>query len=293
MLVFHFGYTKWYMRIAPPSLPPLDLPRLLYVRTDRRVRKPRATVVMLHGLGNTGRAWDEMIAKLPSDIRIIVIDLLGFGKSPKPLKASYNVRIQARSVAMTLMSLRLSGRVILVGHSMGSLISIELAKRYPLFIKGLVLCSPPLYRTKKERVGAFMAAENLLTSIYSKVSIDATARPEYLLKLAKTAMLAKITSPSLEITEQTIAPYATALKASIIDQTSYRDIQEILPRVKIIYGTLDPFVIPKNLKIIAKNSNTISAQSIIAFHEVTRPYFKPIKNAIEDLLPQKIDKLNP
>lgn len=273
------------MRIIP--LPVLDMPRRLYVHLDRRVRKPRATVVLLHGIGNTGRAWDEVIAQMPSDIRIIVIDLLGFGKSPKPLNASYNVRVQARSVAMTLMSLRLTGRVILVGHSMGSLISIELAKRYPLFIKGLVLCSPPLYRTKSQRTGAFLAADDLLTSIYSRVTLDVKARPEYMLKVAKTAIRAKVASPSLDINDQTILPYAAALKASIIDQTSYKDIQEILPKVHIIYGTLDPFVVSKNLKILSKNNDSISVQSVIAFHEVSRPYIKPIKLAIESILPKK------
>jgi cis-3-alkyl-4-acyloxetan-2-one decarboxylase len=76
---------------------------------------------------------------------VIVVDLLGFGDSPKPDWATYDARTQAQSLAKTLLGLGLTQRVVLVGHSMGSLVAVEFAKRYPALVKALVLCSPPLY----------------------------------------------------------------------------------------------------------------------------------------------------
>lgn len=261
-----------------------DVPRLLNVPLDRRVRKPRATIVMLHGIGNSAAAWHRVEEQLPEDVRLIAIDLLGFGGSPKPPRASYNVRVQARSVAATLLSLRVRGRVILVGHSLGSLISIEIAKRYPLMIRGLVLCSPPIYRTPTEKKKQLFSAEALLRKVFTRAADGATTRPERYIGFAKTAMATKLAPPTFYITEQTIGPYVAALRASIINQSSYTDAQALVSPVKIIYGTFDPFVVTKNLKTIAKSSSTISLTSVLASHELSKPYLKAMRHAIDELI---------
>lgn len=261
-----------------------DLPRILNVPLDRRVRKPRATIVMLHGIGNSAAAWQGIEGQLPGDVRLIAIDLLGFGGSPKPPKASYNVRVQARSVAATLLSLRVTGKVVLVGHSLGSLIAIEIAKRYPVMIRGVVLCSPPIYRTASESKSKLFTAESLLRNVFTRAANEASARPEHYIGLAKKAMVAKIAPPTFYITEQTIGPYVAALRASIINQSSYKDAQGLLPGVKIVYGTFDPFVVTKNLKSLAKCSPTITVTSVLASHELTKPYIKPIRQAIDELI---------
>lgn len=267
-----------------PDIPVIDAPRLLNVPLDRRVRKPRATIVMLHGIGNTAAAWRKLEGELPSDMRLIAIDLLGFGGSPKPKGASYNVRVQARSVAATLLRLRVTGRVILVGHSLGALIAIELAKRYPFIVRALILCSPPIYRTPLEQQEKLFGAEKLLRDIFTRTANDAALRPDRYISLARTATMAKLASPAFYITPQTIGPYVAALRASIIQQSSYNDIQKLTPTIKIIYGTLDPFVVNKTLKFLAKLSPNITLKSVVASHEITKPYRKQIRRTIDELL---------
>jgi pimeloyl-ACP methyl ester carboxylesterase len=276
------------MRITP--FPPLDLPRILRVHTDRRVRRARATVVLLHGIGNTAAYWDTVEQQLPADVRIISIDLLGFGDSPKPSSASYNLRIQARSVAMTLLTLGLTNRIIVVGHSMGSLIAVELAKRYPLLVRGLVLCSPPIYRTAKERRGTFVNAEAILTDMYTKFGQDASANPARYVALAKAAASAKLAPPTFHLTDDTVMPYITALRASIVDQSSFTDIQHLTTPTEIIYGTFDPFVVVKNLKTIAKSRSDISLHSVLASHEITKAYLRPIANCVRMIMGETATK---
>lgn len=251
--------------------------------SDSRVRRPRATIVLLHGIGNTGAYWRMLEQYFPDDVRVISIDLLGFGDSPKPERATYNLRVQARSVAMTLMTLR-TGRIYVVGHSMGSLIAIELAKRYPLLVKGLVLCSPPIYRTARERKKAFLSIEAMLTDLYAKFGDKARANPSRYIALAKAASAARLTPETFHFTDETIVPYATALKASIIDQSSYRDIAHVAVPVHIIYGKFDPFIITKNLKTLAKHNDHIKLRSVLAAHETTRVFKKPILDALHELL---------
>lgn len=67
----------------------------------RKPKKPRATVLFIHGIGNSGDAWKDVIERLPKDVRIISIDLLGFGKSPRPKWAIYNTKTQANAVLAT------------------------------------------------------------------------------------------------------------------------------------------------------------------------------------------------
>ena len=90
-------------------------------------------------MGNSGESWDDLITKLTkSDVgaRVISMDLLGFGKSPSPRWLKYDVAIQAKSVIFTLLRAGVRQPLIIVGHSMGSLIAIEITKRYPLLVKG-------------------------------------------------------------------------------------------------------------------------------------------------------------
>ena len=65
--------------------------------------------------------------------------MLGFGQSPRPQWAVYDAKTQARSVIATLLKLRFSTPLTIVGHSLGALVAIEMALRYPLLVKKLFL----------------------------------------------------------------------------------------------------------------------------------------------------------
>lgn len=259
-----------------------DMPRFLHVRVNKRVPKSRATVVLIHGIGNTGGAWDKVVERLPEDLSVVTVDLLGFGKSPKP-SVSYSNRVQARSIILTLLRLRMGGPIILVGHSMGSLISIELAKRYPFLIRALVLCSPPIYRDRKQQMTTLLAAERILVRFYSEVKNKMEEKPDRFFKLAKQATKAKIASESLQLDETTVEPYLAALEFSIINQTSMKDIQNLDIPIRIIYGRLDPVVVTTNLKVIAQNTYNITLHPVTALHEVTSPYIPKIVAAIHEI----------
>lgn len=264
------------------KLPPLDIPRLLHVRTNRRVRRPVATVVLIHGIGNTGDAWNKIIAALPQDMHVVTIDLLGFGDSPKP-KVSYNNRIQARSVIATFIRLRLRAPVILVGHSMGALISIEIAKRYPYLIKGLVLCSPPLYKNTAES-DKILTPDHFLTSAYESFCKDAGKKPTFYQNVAKVVKAAKLVSPAFDINEATLPAYLAALKASIINQTSFKDIMQLKLPIHIIYGLFDPLVVPANIKKLGRDRTNVTTRHIVAMHEITGTYAAPIIKSIKSIM---------
>lgn len=261
----------------------LDLPRLLHVSTVRRPPRFKHTVVFLHGIGSSGKMWRQIENDLPDDTRVISLDLLGFGASPKPKSASYNVRVQARSVALTLFRLRLSRQVIVVGHSMGSLIAIELARRYPLMVRGLVLCSPPIYQDQSERQ-KILSTDRMLRKVYQQMSRSAAKNPERALRLANRSKKPQMAQAGFQLNADTLPAYLLALQAAIIEQSAMKDAARLKLPIKIIYGTLDPFVVARNLRTLAKSNPRISVKRIISIHDINQTYKKPILRALEPLL---------
>ncbi len=262
----------------------LRVPYTLFVTVDRKVKKPRATVVFIHGIGNSGPSWDEVIAKLPSDIRVITIDLLGFGKSPKPHWAIYNVHLQARMIIATFLRLRIRGSVILVGHSLGALVSVEIAKKYPLLVRSMVLCSPPFYKQDALTKRLVPHAEKILKDIYQAIQ----NHPEQFLKISQLAVKYGLVNKGFNVTEDDVHSYMGALEASIINQTSLQDAIKLKRiRMQIIHGTLDAVVIGKNLKYLVSRNPMATLTTVMAGHEVRALYVPAVIKAVNAAIDTK------
>lgn len=242
----------------------IKVPYTLHVHHITRVKRPVATYIFLHGLGNSGETWDDVILRLPANVRIISLDLLGFGKSPKPEWAKYNASTQARSVAATLLSLRIVGKATLIGHSLGALTAIEVSKKYPLLVNKLVLCSPPLYLPDEFPTRLPLRADKMLKSIYR----SAIQRQTQFMTMANFATRYNLVNKSFKITKDNIHAYMTALEAMIINQTSYKDALQLSIPTHIIEGSLDPFVVHANLRRLTKQNPNISLQVVFSGHEV-------------------------
>ena len=257
----------------------LRIPYTLNVRYYRKPKKPRATILFIHGIGNTGDAWREVIAKMPADVRVITVDLLGFGNSPRPTWAMYDAKTQASSVLATYFKLGLSSRLIVVGHSLGSLVAIEMAKRYPLLIDSMVLCSPPLYDTSDAKT-VLPRSDKMLRDLYR----TAERYPGDFVRLSAFAMKYTLINPSFNVTAKNVDSYMATLGASIVNQSSYTDAYHLSTPTIMIRGSLDLLVIPKNLKRIIKANPVVRLRTIVAGHEIKGRYVNATVQAIHDCL---------
>jgi pimeloyl-ACP methyl ester carboxylesterase len=95
------------------------------------------TIVLLHGLSGSGRWWARNAEGLASEFRVLVPDLIGFGRS-RPVRALPTIDEIALLVLEWLRTMDAT-RVHLVGHSMGGQISVHLAAHAPEMIERLVL----------------------------------------------------------------------------------------------------------------------------------------------------------
>lgn len=226
--------------------------------------KGKQTFVFIHGIGNNGSAWRTVVKKLPPHVRVITVDLLGFGQSAKPKWATYNARTQARAVAKTLFRLGVVGKVTLVGHSLGSLVAVECARRYPFAVRRLILCSPPFYQPNEADLFA-LAPDRVLRTVYRQV----IKNQHTFLGLAAVAMKYKLVGPAFSITAETVDSYMATLKTMIINQTVLHDIADIKRPIDIIVGAVDPFIVQRNIRQLAKQRSNITVQTVPAAHEVT------------------------
>ncbi len=249
-----------------------------------RAKKARATVIFLHGIGSSGGEWHDVVTKLPDNLTIMTVDLLGFGQSAKPEWARYDAREQARSVIATLVRQRLRGKVIVVGHSLGALVAVEVAKRYPILVSSLVLCSPPFYNP--DRDGKLPNADRILQKLFSQVERN----QEYFLKFASMAIKYKLVNPAFSVTEESLPSYIQTLKASIISQSAFDDVKTLKCPITVIYGSLDPLVIDRNLKEIAKENQQVTLARILVGHEIIGRFVPVVVDRINRHIEQKEER---
>ncbi len=102
------------------------------------------TVVFLPGIGATTRFWTYVLTTgsgRAAPGRQVLLDLLGFGRSPKPW-TTYSVD---RHVAELRRVLAHHKRITIVGHSLGARLAIAYAARFPEQVDQLVLVSLPFF----------------------------------------------------------------------------------------------------------------------------------------------------
>ncbi|HTU79923.1 MAG TPA: alpha/beta fold hydrolase [Solirubrobacteraceae bacterium] len=100
-------------------------------------------LVAIHGLGATKGSFLPTVAALGERMRVIAVDLPGFGDSDKPLGASYDARFFARAIVGLLDALELE-RAHLIGNSLGGRVALEVALAHPERVRRLALLCPSL-----------------------------------------------------------------------------------------------------------------------------------------------------
>jgi pimeloyl-ACP methyl ester carboxylesterase len=95
----------------------------------------RATLLLVHGAGETHLVWPESVRQLEAT-RVLALDLPGHGQSPGPGRRTVNG--YAAVVEAFIRQIGLAG-VVVAGHSLGSAISLALAQRGEVPVKGLIL----------------------------------------------------------------------------------------------------------------------------------------------------------
>lgn len=235
---------------------------------DRKVKEPQLTVVFLHGISATSDTWRVTLREFSKDpnlknVRLVAIDLLGFGKSLQADWLKYDYDEYSQALDNTLKHLKVTTPVVLVGHSMGSLISAYYATEFqPSFeIARLILVSPPVLLPAE----LAKLPDKIQTKSYSSLYRLAKDQPAIEVVANLVQRFSSFSSKYLKT-----PAFDRSMSNIILNNKNYQTFTHLKVPTLIIHGHFDPLVIRHNLKkVAAENSKHIRFVSVIGHHDIS------------------------
>lgn len=109
-------------------------------------------LLLLHGLGGSGRYWAGIAPSMATQRLLIAPDLPGFGRSDKP-RVDYSRDFHVAAMHGLLDAMGVDGRLDIAGHSMGGVLGALLAVRDPGRVASLALVASPFPRRQLRPYG--------------------------------------------------------------------------------------------------------------------------------------------
>ncbi len=121
-------------------------------------------VVLVHGFPTSGHLWSEVVPLLPAGHRVVVVDLLGYGRSDRPGDHALGIGAHADRLLALLDVLHIR-EAAMVGHGVGGGIVQSLAVRFPARVRRLCLVSSVAFDAWPSRTARFWKRLHGLVSV--------------------------------------------------------------------------------------------------------------------------------
>lgn len=233
-------------------------------------------VVLLHGIAGDRSFWQPLVDSLDhSKYRILIPDLLGHGRSPRPDYASYSTDDQANAVHALLKQLKIKDSIIL-GHSMGALVATRLVSQYQHLFKNLLLYEPPLF-TQLPEFSSSRRRKAFYFNMYDRIAGNPTGN------YTMTKIVAKMAKnwQSYLASEQTWLPIERSFRNNIMQATSWEELNGIALKTDIVHGRFDVAVPTGGLKRQLKDKNNIKFHKTNDLHRLSGKSVKYLVSLID------------
>lgn len=224
-----------------------------------------STVVLLHGLASTSEVWRPLADLLQKNHRVLAFDLLGFGVAAKPGTINYSVEDHTYAVLACLKKQHVTGPIVIVGHSMGCLVAVHIARLRPDLVQHLVLYELPLY-TENPVFRRHAMLQRMYFAAYKRV----LKHPNY--SPANARMVQKLAAriAGFQITKQTWVPFVKSLQNTVMTQTTAEDIKRLTIPIDIIFGSHDVVVRPGIVQaVFGEEATNIRMHTIASHHTIS------------------------
>jgi pimeloyl-ACP methyl ester carboxylesterase len=138
-----------------------------------RVAGQGPPLLLIHGLGGSGRYWGGLAPLLAGSRTLIAPDLAGFGRSDKP-RVDYSRDFHLDTIDSLLAALHVADSADVAGHSMGGVLAALLACRHPATVTSLAIVASPFPRRRlrpdttpsnRTRVAMYHVVQRLLPAL--------------------------------------------------------------------------------------------------------------------------------
>lgn len=255
--------SRLVRRWQPSSFPRHTAGPLSVLDSGSTGRDDEKVVVLLHGLGATSDYFGAFYDGLSRRHRVIIVDLLGFGRSLDEDREHFGLDDHVAALDDALRSLGVAdARVILVAHSMSSAVALTWANRNRQRTDRIFLWGPPIYghETDAESVVAEYGPMGRLFALDTKwaeracrincINRDVSGR-------AMALMAPKWpTQISRQASRHTWEAYKQSLRSLVLEFNWSRVLPASAP-VTIFHGADDPIGDRTYTKKIAGTANII------------------------------------
>lgn len=202
-------------------------------------------IVLVHGFPTSGHLWSDLVPHLPSGHRVIVLDLLGYGRSDRPRAAPVHIGGHADRLAGLLDGLGIDIACV-VGHQMGGAIALAMALRHPQRVSriGLISCAAfDAWPSRHVRV------------LRALLPLTRHVPPEWLLSMLRADLLRGYRNDAIgaHSVERYVRPFAEREGREALlhhlAQLDPADTASLTPRLKevvqptaVVWGRHDPFL---------------------------------------------------
>lgn len=223
--------------------------------------KPQLTVVLLHGIASSSTTFHQTLRYLEGTtsmqkVRFISYDWLGHGKSYSANTLDYDYDDQLIALHRSLKKLKIKTPLVIVGHSMGTLLATRYAFIHKKTVKKLILVSPPVYTKENLKNPAFKKGMTLFQKTISRQN-KALAQSK---------------------------AFLNSLSHIVQNPANYKIFQNLKTPTVFIYSKLDTIIAPFNIpKLVKLNPKYLSLIKTTGKHHITREKYTKILSILEEL----------
>ncbi|MEM7051425.1 MAG: alpha/beta fold hydrolase [Acidobacteriota bacterium] len=226
-------------------------------------------VLLLHGWPTSSYLWRHVMPPMARHRRVIALDLPGFGKSDKPLEASYSFRFFEKIMNDFLAELGID-RLGLAVHDLGGPIGLYWAVRQPQRLQSLALLNTLLYPELSWAAKAFVMAMKVpgLRSLgTSPWALEKTMRLGVAQQKGLTAeIIARVQEPFRDGAARRVLAKA----GSALSPKGFVDIEQGLEAlecpVRVVYGKRDR-ILPDVAETMARVQKDLPQTEITALSD--------------------------
>ncbi len=257
----------------------LKRPLRLAITHDRKVKNPQYTIIFLHGIAATSQTWRPTFNQFIREpelasCRLITLDLLGFGHSLQADWLHYDYPEYRSALHETIKKLRIKTPIILVGHSMGSLIAADYSIHYHGQLAAQILVSPPILLPEE--------LQKMPDKFYKKSyrSLHRIAEEPGVQAIAK--FISKVSSFNNKYLNS--IAFAYAMENVILDGHVYDNFLKIKTPTTLIHGRFDPLVFKPNLVSAAKANSNLKLFTTNSNHDIDKLKRGRILNILKETI---------
>jgi len=193
-------------------------------------------VVFLHGFCESSNIWQSLSENLSDEFRIICPDLPGFGKSTLP-ENDFSLEEIADELVNWMKTVGIE-QCIVIGHSLGGYITLELLRKYPDIVKGIGLFNssafedPPDKKENRNKLIEFI--KNHGVGPFLNTFVPSLFYPDSISKHQK--IIDQIRTEGMSILPESVSKYAAAMR----DRADSTDLlKQYHDRILLISGEFD------------------------------------------------------